>query len=328
MPKKKVELDQLPVFEITFENDGEQGIKFLSLVADPAIEVKGMYFSKPKEQQFKAIKDKMMVVGPAMIPNQKIYRADGDYEYFVIFKPETIRQMQQAFNRENKSRNINVDHSGQIVDGFIDQNWIIEDINFEKSKMYGYNLPLDSWFVEVKIDDPEFWENEIKEMGKYSFSIEGIMGTTPYQMAKQYMESDEFTKLLNSVKNQLEIVGELSDDEYLQIFSSSTGTGYRIGFDFDGCLSTPQGQAMASREIKNGNQVFVVTKRGLNNQSDVYLVSDRLGIPRENVVFTQGTYKYKYLRNLYIDVFYDDTQEEIDKINRGSGVIGKLFKTS
>lgn len=330
MPKKKnQDLDTLPVFQITFEDDGEQGINLLSLVADPAIEIKGQYFNKANKFEFKAVEDKQIIVGPAMVPDMKILRIDGDYEYYVFFSADTIMQMVDKFNKENNNKSINVDHSNKMVDAYIKANWIIEDPNMDKSKLYGYeNLPKNTWFVEVKIEDKEFWETEVKELGKYSFSIEGMMGTAPYQLAKQYLESDEFEKALYEFKSNLQKVGQLSDDEYYEIYSSMTGTGYRIGFDFDGVLSTPQGQAMAAREIKNGNQVFIVTKRGLTNQDDVYRVSDHLGIPRENVCFTQGMYKYKYLRNLFIDVFYDDTQEEIDKINKGSGVVGKLFKVS
>jgi hypothetical protein len=330
MPKKNKDLDTLPVFEITFEDDGEQGIHFLSLVADPAIEIKGMYFNKSKEMQFKAVEDQQIVVGPAMVPEMKILRIDGDYEYYVFFSADTITQMVDKFNRENNNKSINVDHSNRMVDGFIKANWQIEDPNMDKSKTYGYeNLKQKTWFVEIKINDKEFWENEVKDMGKFGFSIEGLMGTSPYQLTKQYLESDEFEKALYEFKSSLKNVGELSDDEYYDIYSDAvrgSQKGFRISYDYDGVLSTPQGQAQAANDIKNGNDVFVVTKRDISNQGNIYSVSDRLGIPRERVIFTDGKYKIKYLRNLFIDCHYDDTAEEIDKINRSTGVIGKLFK--
>ena len=329
--KKNQDLDTLPVFQITFEDDGEQGINLLSLVADPAIEIKGQYFNKANKFEFKAVEDKQIVVGPAMVPDMKILRIDGDYEYYVFFSADTIMQMVDKFNKENNNKSINVDHSNRMVDAYIKANWIIEDPNMDKSKLYGYeNLPKNTWFVEVKIDDKDFWETEVKELGKYSFSIEGMMGTAPYQLAKQYLESDEFEKALYEFKSNLQKVGQLSDDEYYDIYSDAVmGKGnFRISYDYDGVLSTPQGQAQAANDIKNGNDVFVVTKRNISNQGDVYSVSDRLGIPRERVIFTDGKYKVKYLRNLFIDCHYDDTSEEIDKINRSTGVIGKLFKVS
>ena len=325
--KKNQEMDTLPIFEITFQDDGEQGINYLSIVADPAIEIKGHYFNKQNRFEFKSVQDKQIIVGPAMVPEMKILRVDGDYEYYVFFSTDTIQGMVDKFNRENNNKAINVDHSNTKVNAFIKGNWIVDDPNMDKAKTYGYdNLPKGTWFVEVQILDQEFWENDVKDLGKYSFSIEGLMGTSPYQMNRESFES-----VLMEFKSKLALVGDLTDDEMYEIYTESvrgSQKGFRISYDFDGVLSTPQGQAQAAADIKNGNEVFVVTKRGINNQSDVYAVSDRLGIPRERVIFTDGKYKVKYLRNLFIDCHYDDTQEEIDKINRTTGVLGKIFKVS
>lgn len=187
--KKQVvrDMTELPVYEITFEDDGTQGIRMVSLVKDPAIEIKGMYFSAQelKDFEFKTFKDKQIVVGPAMVPNKKILRKDdNDNPYFVVFSAETIRQMSNKFNKENSNKDINVDHSDKMVPGFIQANWIIENTAYDKSRYYGYNnLPVDTWFVEMKIEDSKFWETEVKDGGKYSFSIEGMMGQEPLSMS-------------------------------------------------------------------------------------------------------------------------------------------------
>ena len=67
MKRSKVRLEDLPTYEITIEDDGTQGIRMVSLVKDPAIEVKGMYFSteeleKEKQFEFKSIGDKQIIV--------------------------------------------------------------------------------------------------------------------------------------------------------------------------------------------------------------------------------------------------------------------------
>lgn len=192
MPKKLPELDNLPIFDIEVEDDN-QGIRFVSLVVDPAIEVKGMYFSKDeiKNFEFKAITEQKKVVGPAMIPNQKIYRNDEKGEYFVKFLPDTITKMVKSFNKDNNNRSLNFQHSNRMVDGYIEQNWIITDPIYDKSRTYGYNLPAGSWFIEVQIEDDEFWEKEVKEMGAYSFSIEGLMGISNpnYNFSYQFIDS-------------------------------------------------------------------------------------------------------------------------------------------
>jgi len=210
--KKKPSLDRLPVYEITIEEDGNQGIRMVSLVKDPAIEVKGMYFSneeieKEKDFSFKKVGDKQIIVGPAMLPNKKILRKDeNDNMYYVVFKPETIRMMVDKFNKENNNKSINVDHTNKMVNAFIQQNWIIEDPTYDKSRFYGFNnLPVGTWFIEVKVEDTDFWNTDIKEEGKYSFSIEGLMG-------QQLVEMD----------NQLnKFIDTLTEEELYEIFAFS-----------------------------------------------------------------------------------------------------------
>jgi hypothetical protein len=56
--------------------------------------------------------------------------------------------------------------------------------------MYGFDLPVGTWFIEVKITDEEFWNKEVKENGKYGFSIEGLMGLSLSEiLKKQTLES-------------------------------------------------------------------------------------------------------------------------------------------
>lgn len=204
-------MDELPVFWADISDIGEKDpIRLVSLVKDPAIDTLGMYFSKEEISNFKFTADaeKKKVVGPAMIPNKNILRKDPqtDQMFYMRFKPETIEEMVSKFNANNNSRSINVDHSNRMVNGYIQQNWIIEDTMYDKSRMYGYNLPIGSWFLEVQIEDDEFWEKEVKELGKYSFSIEGLMGMKPMNLSK-------FTK-------QVDFIDTLTDDEVIELFKS------------------------------------------------------------------------------------------------------------
>jgi len=112
----------------------------------------------------------------ALIPYKKIYRSDEDGEYFVMFTPETIEKMVTKFNSSGNNRRLNFNHSDVMVKGYIEQNWIVESEMYDKSKVYGYDVPKGSWFVVIKIEDEKFWNEYVKEDGFYSFSIEGIMG--------------------------------------------------------------------------------------------------------------------------------------------------------
>lgn len=264
MKRNKVRIEDLPIFEITCDDDGTQGIRLVSLVKDPAIEVKGMYFNKEeaKDYAFKSVEDKQIVVGPAMIPNKKILRKDEDGNmYWVYFTPETIKQMVAKFNSENNNKSINVDHSNKMVNGFILSNWIVEDPTYDKSRYYGFNLPVGSWFIEVKIDDKEFWLNEIKDLGKYGFSIEGLMGQKLVEMTEQHFvvepeagesKNDFISRCISteikagydqdqaaaicytkwdekSYSNYDKVIDSLTDDELLGLFCTCGSDNFEFG---------------------------------------------------------------------------------------------------
>lgn len=183
--KKKIDYSRLPIYEITCDEDN-QGIRLVSLTDSPAIEEMGMTFNKEgveMSMEFKTIKDKQIIVGPAMIADKKMIRKDEDGNYYWgFFSKETIKKMVYKFNRDNNNRSINLDHTTQMVKGHIQENWIVEDSTYDKSRLYGYNLPIGSWFISVKIDDSDFWNNEVKMAGKFGFSIEGTMGLVPEDM--------------------------------------------------------------------------------------------------------------------------------------------------
>ena len=212
MSKRKFyDPDKTPIYEITMEDDGNTGIRLVSLVENPAHEEMGMCFSKEEIEnyQFKSIEDQQMVVGPALIPDKKIIRKDDNGDpYFVFFSSDTIRMLVEKFNSENNSRSLNIDHTNEMVDGYIQQSWIVADPVYDKSKYYGYSLPKGSWFLEVKVKDPKFFKERVKDGKRYSFSIEGLLGQRPVQHSTQHF---------NKINNLEELIDWLSEDDIKDI---------------------------------------------------------------------------------------------------------------
>jgi hypothetical protein len=191
-----MELD-LPIYKIKISDTDESGIDFISLVANPAILLKGLTFKEEKKYQFQVDEEKMIIAGPAIIPDMKIFRTDDDLgDYYVVFEKQTIEEMVEKFNKSSKEFKLNVDHSEVIAPAFIKGSWIIEDEEKDKSKMYGFELPVGTWFIEVKVTDKDFWNKEIKEKGKFGFSVEGLMGLKLSEILKrQMLESyDDYPK--------------------------------------------------------------------------------------------------------------------------------------
>jgi hypothetical protein len=184
---KKLDKDSLPCYEIIVNDEDETGIQLISLVDEPAIMMKGMMFSDKMEMAFKEVDDKQIIVGPALIPNMRIYREDEKYgQYYVVFTEATIEKMVEKFNKFGSNRRINIDHSNQMVNAFILEDWIVEDEVYDKSRKYGFEVPKGTYMIKVKIEDTSFWNSEVKGNGKFGFSIEGLLGQQLVSLSKEY----------------------------------------------------------------------------------------------------------------------------------------------
>jgi len=188
---KKLDKDTLPCYEIVVNDEDETGIQLISLVDEPAIMMKGMMFSDKMEMAFKEVDDKQIIVGPALIPNMRIYREDEKYgQYYVVFTEATIEKMVEKFNKFGSNRRINIDHSNQMVNAFILEDWIVEDEVYDKSRKYGFEVPKGTYMIKVKIEDTSFWNAEVKGNGKFGFSIEGLLGQQLVSLSKEFSIDD------------------------------------------------------------------------------------------------------------------------------------------
>ena len=122
--------------------------------------------------------EKRIVLGPAMIPDQKIFRKDAmGNPYYVFFTAETIRMIAEKYMKNQYTRNNDLMHDGKAVrDVYVIESWIKEDEN-DKSVKYGYgDAPIGSWFISMKIGKTpkgdEVW-NQVKEGKLNGFSVSG-----------------------------------------------------------------------------------------------------------------------------------------------------------
>lgn len=167
MKKRKVKKYRIKV------NDQSQ-MDLISIVDSPAIEVKGMLFSENKmDIKFKSDKEKKEIFAPFLIPYLEIPRWDDEEEewYTVYFDKESIEELILKYQKQNTKNKINFNHGNKIVDGFIKELWI-KETKEDKSNKYFADLPIGTAFMIVKIEDDKFWENEVKNLGFDSFSVE------------------------------------------------------------------------------------------------------------------------------------------------------------
>lgn len=119
--------------------------------------------------------EKHIVLGPAMIPDQKIFRKDElGNPYYVFFSPETIKMIAEKYMRNKLIDNNDQMHDGKAVkDVHVLESWIKESEN-DKSTDYGYgDLPIGTWFVSMKVNNSEIW-NKVKSGKLNGFSVSGF----------------------------------------------------------------------------------------------------------------------------------------------------------
>jgi hypothetical protein len=123
--------------------------------------------------------EKRIVLGPAMIPDQKIFRKDAmGNPYYVFFTAETIRMIAEKYMKNQYTRNNDLMHDGKAVrDVYVIESWIKEDEN-DKSVKYGFgDVPVGTWMIAMKIaktpKGDEVW-NQVKEGKLNGFSVSGF----------------------------------------------------------------------------------------------------------------------------------------------------------
>ena len=138
------------------ENDFA-GIEAISIVENPAIEED---FIALKAQEIKLAEidaEKRILMGAALIPDKKIYRHNGEEEYYIFFSKETVRKASELFLTKGKQNNSTLEHEVELNGLSVVESWIIEDEKKDKSAKYNLNLPIGTWMVvKEQMDYDEF----------------------------------------------------------------------------------------------------------------------------------------------------------------------------
>jgi len=130
---------------------------------------------KMSKQHFQTDDEKRIVIGPAMIPDLKIFRKDKQGNpYYVYFTAETIKMIAEKYMKNKYIDNNDTQHDGKAVkDVYVIESWIKED-EYDKSNKYGYeHLPVGSWFVSMRVKNDDVWK-KVKEGQLNGFSVSGF----------------------------------------------------------------------------------------------------------------------------------------------------------
>ena len=163
----------MELIKYTLHDDYQEEFQ-IALVDEPAIESDWQKFEK--YQQFKIQdEEKRIVSGYAMIADKKIPRWDeqSNKGFLVVFDKQSIWDIALKFFKNNLNNQTNEMHqTNQFAQGV----WVFESMILDQSRGIkapeGFKQEADgSWFISMKVDNPEVWE-KVKSGQYKGFSIE------------------------------------------------------------------------------------------------------------------------------------------------------------
>ena len=194
-------IDDIPVFNATLDEDC--GIIRVSLVDDPAVSKNFQVFNANARPMLYAVQDedKHLVRGVIMRADYPIYRRDKSLgEYYIVYKPDVIRQMAEKYLTEDRANNVNIMHKeGSDVEGVNMVQWFIKGAGVA---IDGFDDIADgSLFAEYHVTNEDVWA-EIKAGTYKGFSLEGYFNLEPEQN-ENYVQDviDKWGEYFQKIKN-------------------------------------------------------------------------------------------------------------------------------
>ncbi len=166
-----------------------------------------------------ASEERKMLYGALLIPDQLIYRYDeAQGEYYVKYSKETIEKIAHNYFKQNLHHNATLEHESPVVGLTLVESWLIEGEN-DKSKEFGFSLPVGTWFGGMKVENDEVW-NKVKSGEVKAFSIEGMF--VPKKEMKMSEQQEQWIVELEQMlqmASEEEIVARYED--YVRVVNMS-----------------------------------------------------------------------------------------------------------
>ena len=203
------------VIELVLDEENEiSGIQAISIVDDPAIEEEFIALKSQDVKLAQVDEEKKILMGPALIPNKKIYRKFQEQEYFIYFSENTVKKAAELFLTKGKQNNSTLEHKINLNGLSVVESWIIEDPKMDKSKKYGFELPKGTWMVTMKVNNDEIWDTYVKTGKVKGFSIEGHFVDALKYDEEEELEDSELAalSLLEELTEELDVELETYSD--------------------------------------------------------------------------------------------------------------------
>lgn len=245
------------------------GIQAISIVENPAIEEDFVALKTQKIEFATQNEEKRILMGAALIPNKPIYRRAGEEEFYVYFSKDTIRKASELFFQNGNQNKSTLEHEAELQKLSVVESWIVEDEVQDKSRLYGMEMPVGTWMISMKVNNPDIWENYVKTGKVKGFSIEGYF-VDKVNFNKQEMEvleEQEAELILSQIKAVIKKDGrrktgkrtELeSYSDYPDAVRNNAKRGIEMNAEVNNKCATPVGKVRA-QQLAQGKPISVET---------------------------------------------------------------------
>jgi len=177
------------------------GIDAISIVEAPAIE-SNFIALKSHEIKFAQVDaEKRILMGPVLIPDKPIYRKqvmNGEMqEFYVYFSKNTVSRASQMFLMKGNQGKATLEHDMALQGICMVESWIKEDMEKDKSAIYGMNDPIGTWMGCLKVTNDEIWNDYVKTGRVKGFSIEGYFADKSMPLSKVETDEEKLAKVID-----------------------------------------------------------------------------------------------------------------------------------
>lgn len=285
----------IPIYNclISDEND-ETGICAISFVDCPANEVDFVRLAKQShEVHLDRNTHKQILTGVVLKPDQLIYRHNEQLgEHYIRFSAAEIEKISHRMMRTGVAlHNTTHQHQTPLDGNYLTELWIVADPENDKSRALGFeNLPKGTLMCSYKVEDPNYWTNEVMTGHVKGFSLEGFFNQQPCNL--NINQSEQKCKKMNKPRKKTllgRIAKMLLDIETVQKSDATASgepfvvfvlsDGKEIYVDQDGFATLDDEQAPAGEhKLANGN-ILVVDEQG--NFVDTHEASTAKAVPNQ-----------------------------------------------
>ena len=259
------------IIELIIDEENEiSGIEAISVVENPAIEEDFIALKEHKDIKLAEVDaEQRILMGPALIPNKKIFRKGEEDDYYIYFSEDTVRKASELFFIKSKHQNSTFEHSFELSDMSVVESWLIEDPKNDKASAYGFDLPKGTWMVSMKVLNDDVWR-AVKEGEVKGFSIEGYFADGIERPKESIKENacDECLSELNAEFELAEVLASLTEDVELESYGgypqsarNNAKRGIELNEKLNNKCATQVGKVRARQLEKGENFTLPTLKR-------------------------------------------------------------------